>query len=201
MPKEPTPVRTIKYSNASQVQGKGSNKTMQYLQGMDSQDPGQQGFYREALTDIPHPLEAGKTVTYGGLQDLLRGPQKAAALDAYARLNRMDRTPTAEVYQAAAFEAAKQRMMQRGAANPGELAFPMSADAARRAPNTAMAIAHGNYAQPTGGAVVDAASQAQRYADQPMQATYTAPGMPMKLVRGVAPAPQARIIPGTIVSR
>ena len=192
---------TVNYAARMAAQVPGSNKTLQYLQGLDPQDPGQQGFYREALNDIPHPLETGKQINYGQLQSLLHGQQRGAVLDAYAQQNRLARTPTADEFQAHAFAAAKDRMLARGAATPGELAFPQSADAARRAPNAATAIAHGNFVQPTGGAVVNAASLAQRSADLPADAAYAAPGMAVRLVRGAAPVPLPRVIPGTIASR
>lgn len=192
---------TANYSVKGLVRGPAGNKTGQYLAAIDPQDPGQQGFYREALNDIPHPLEAGKTMNYGGLQALLNSPQRGAVLDAYARQNRLQKAPTAEQFQAEAFAAAHARMLERGAANPGELAFPASADAARRAPAAQMALAHGNYVQPQGGAVVDAASQAQRFADLPADAAYAAPGTPMRLVRGAAPVPAARVIPGSVTTR
>ena len=195
-----TPTSNYAASTKPLVQGKSSNKTAQYLADILPNDPGQQGFYREALTGIPHPLQAGKTLSYGGLQDLLAGPQGAAAREAYGQANRMQRAPSIGQYEQAAYTAAHAQMVARGAANPGELAFPASADAARRAPNTAMAIAHGNFVAPEGGAVVDAASLAQR-ADDVAGSTpiMAAPGMAVRLVRGAAPA--TRVIPGSIVSR
>ena len=110
---------------------------------------------------------------------------------------------TADQMQQAEFNAANTRMLARGAANPGAYAFPDAADVARRAPSTAQAIAHGNYAAPAGGAMQDAAALAQRYADQPVDAgVMAAPGMAVRLVRGVAPAPApVRVIRGNVAAR
>ena len=183
------------------VQGKASNKTAQYLSEILPNDPGQQGFYGEALNDIPHPLDAGKQINYRELQQVLNGPNRAAALDAYAGANRLGKV-SADQMQQAMFDQARARLDARGAANPGSLAFPMSADAARRAPNTATGIAHGDFVQPMGGAVVDAATQAQRYADQPADAgMMAAPGMAVRLVRGAPVAPAPRVIRPAIATR
>lgn len=200
----PDPKRTIAgslptatYSNKGLVQGKGSNKTEQYLAGLPATDPGHQAFYREALNDIPHPL-TGQPMTYGGLQQALAGPQRAAMLDAYAAHNKMPRV-TADQMQQAEFNSANTRMLARGAANPGTLAFPDAADVARRAPSTAQAIAHGNYAAADNAS--NATVQAQRFADiAGQQNVMAAPGMAVRLMRG-APAAPARTIPGTIATR
>lgn len=182
------------------VQGQASNKTAQYLAGIQAHDPGQQGFYGEALNDIPHPLDAGRQINYHELQQVLNGPQRAQALDAYASANRLGKV-SAEQMQQSLFDAARARLDARGAANPGVLAFPAAADSARRAPNTATAIAHGNFAPADEAS--NAAVQAQRFADiagtTPVMA---APGMAVKLVRGAAPvAPAARVIRSNIASR
>lgn len=164
----PQPRRTGSYaaSTKPQVQGHPSNKTLQYLADVPAEHPGQQAFYREALTGIPHPLEKGKTLSYGQLQDLLQGPQRAKALDAYRAAGRFDHAPTANSYLADSFDKAHAEMLRRAAANPGELAFPAAADAALRAPATATAVQHGNYVQPTtAGRITDAAVQAQRFGD------------------------------------
>ncbi|WP_460499567.1 hypothetical protein, partial [Hymenobacter agri] len=131
-----------------QLHGRASNKTLQYLADMEPTDAGQQAFWREALTGIPHPLDANQTLNYGQLQDLVHGPQGAAAVDAYAAANKLTARPAAATYQQAMFDQAKARLLVRAAEKPGEYAFPASADAARRAPNTARAIAHGDYVQP-----------------------------------------------------
>lgn len=211
MPDSPNqPTRVIKAAlprsnyaatTAPLVQGKASNKTAQYLAEMLPTDPGQQGFYGEALNDIPHPLQAGQRLNYRELQAVLNGPQRAQALNAYAAANRLGKVTAAQMQQAE-FDQARARLDVRGAATPGSLAFPPAADAARRAPNTATAIAHGNYAQPQGGAVVDAAALAQRAADLPVDAgLMAAPGMAVKLLRGAAPAPAARVLRGNIATR
>ena len=213
MPNPPSPKRTIKGTLPSRigtyapttarlVQGKSSNKTADFLADLDPHDPGQQAFYREALT-LPHPLETGKQINYGQLQHLLNSPQRAAALDAYRVSNRLDRAPTAEAYQQAAFDAAHRQLLQRGAANPDTLAFPPSAVEALRAPNTAQNIAHGNFAAAEGPQLTNAAIQAQRYADLGTAApVMAAPGMTVRLVRGAAPTPApVRTIPGTIATR
>ena len=206
MPKEPVAkvikaaLPTATYSTRGQVQGPGGNKTQQYLAALDPQDPGQQGFYREALS-VPHPMQAGQRMSYGQLQDLLAGPHKAAALDAYASANRLTSVSAAQMQQTL-FDAGKADLLQRGAANPGVLAFPPAADAARRAPNTATALAHGNFATPANGAVQDAVALQQRYADQPADgAVMAAPGMPVRLVRGAPVATPARTILGSIAAR
>lgn len=178
-----------------QLQGKASNKTQQYLAGMDTHDPGGQAFYREAIT-VPHPLEPGKTMSYGQFQDALQGPQKAAMLDAYARQNKMQSIPTAVAYQQAMFDQGHAAMLQRGADNPGELAFPASADEARRAPNTGRAIAHGNYVAPAGSAMQDAAAMSQRYGDVVGGSAYAAPGMAVQAQPAIAVAPARRVIRG-----
>ena len=194
------PARTIRSGSYAagttrQLQGKASNKTEQYLAGLDAQDPGNQAFYREALVGIPNPMQAGQSMSYGQLQDALAGPKRAAMLAAYAEQNRMDKTPTAQAYQQAMFDQARAQMLQRGAEKPGELAFPVAADAARRVPNTAQAIAHGNYVAPAGTAVVDAASLAQRHADVAGGSAYVAPGMAMSAPPVVVtPAPARRTI-------
>ena len=204
MPK--TPARSIKgtlptatYTNKGLVQGKGSNKTQQYLAGLPATDPGHQAFYREALNDIASPLD-GKPMTYGGLQTALAGPSRAALLDAYAARNKMPRV-TADQMQQMEFDAANTRMLARGAANPGAYAFPDAADAARRAPSTAQAIAHGNYAAADNAS--NAAVQAQRFADiAGQQNVMAAPGMAVRVVRGVAPAAApVRVIRGNVASR
>ena len=187
MPNDPTtrvirgqmPTSNYAQSTSRLVRGPSSNKTAQYLESIDPNNPGQQGFYREALTGIPHPLEAGKTLSYGGLQDLLAGPHGAAARDAYSQSNRMQRVPTKAEYEQAAYAQAHADLLSRGANKPGELAFPMRADAALRAPNTATAIAHGNYVLQDGQAVVSPESLNQRYEDVASgQSAMTAPGMP-----------------------
>jgi hypothetical protein len=212
MPKSPVAAKVIKgtmptstYARtlAPLVRGKGSNKTQQYLDGMDANDPGQQGFWREALTDIPHPLEQGRQVSYGGLQQLLNSNQRGAALDAYAQQAKLPKVTAAQMQQAL-FEQGKARLLERAAANPGQYAFPPAADSARRAPTTAQNIAHGNFAAAVGGEVTNAAVQAQRYADLSAAApVMAAPGMAVRLVRGaVQPAPTpVRLIHGTIASR
>lgn len=204
----PVPARTIVGSlptssyaaaTAPQLRGKAGNKTAQYMADMLPTDPGNQAFYAEALNDIPHPLEAGKVMNYGQVQQLLNGPQRAAALDAYAAQNKLPRVSAAQMQQAM-FEAAKPRLMARGAANPGEYAFPPSADAARRAPSTATGIAHGNFA--AADQASNAAVQAQRFADiAGANSVMAAPGMSVRLVRGPDTVPVARVIRGGTASR
>lgn len=167
-------------------QAPSSNRTAQYLAAINAEHPGQQGFYRAALTGIPHPLQAGQTLNYGQLQDLLAGPQGATARDAYAVQNRLDRAPTAEQLLATRFEQARAAMLQRGAQNPGQLAFGPEADDALQAPGRAAAVAHGNYVPLIGGQLSNPLSAAQRYADLPAASAYTAPGMSV-----AAPMPAA----------
>ncbi|MBH8567310.1 hypothetical protein KB206_00325 [Microvirga sp. STS02] len=166
---------------------------------MPANDLGAQAFYREALTGIPHPLIHGQTLNYGQLQDLLTSSHRAAAIDAYAVANRLDKPPTAAAYQQAMFDHAHAALLERAAAKPGEYAFPASADSARRAPNTARAIAHGNYVQPD--AVQNAASLAQRYGDVAgVSNAYAAPGMAVQGPRTIAvaaPAPKTRVLRAT----
>ncbi|GAC1370966.1 MAG: hypothetical protein NVS3B25_19170 [Hymenobacter sp.] len=176
------------------VQGKGSNKTEQYLAAIGPNHPGQQAFYREALT-VPHPLQPGASMRYGELQDLLAGPQRGAALDAYAAAHRLP-TATAAQMQQALFDQGHADLLARAAQHPGEYAFPPAADAALRAPVTATGIAHGNFEQPAAGQLQNAAALSQRFADLPTgQGAYVAPGMAApqpaparRVIRGAAPA-------------
>lgn len=197
MPKS-LPARTIKTGSyaagtAAQVQGKGSNKTQQYLDGIDPHDPGQQGFYREAL-QVPHP-QTGQPMSYGQLQDAMNGPHKAQMLEAYAAQQRLDKTPTADAYLQAMFDHGKADLVQRGAATPGAYAFPASADVARRAPATARAIAHGNYVAPAQGVMQDAPALAQRYEDVAgVDNAYAAPGMAVQPRSIAVAAPERRVI-------
>lgn len=198
MPKSPVAARTIKGTMPTStyartvtplVRGKSSNKTLQYLDGMDANDPGQQGFWREAITEIDHPLEQGKQMSYGQLQQLLNSQQRSAALDAYAQQAKLPKV-TAEQMQQALFEQGKARLLERAAQNPGQYAFPPAADSARRGPTTAQNVAHGNFAAADHGEVTNAAMQAQRYADLGAVApVMAAPGMAVRLVRGAAPNP------------
>ena len=195
------PTGSYAASTAPQLQGRAGNKTTQYLDAMLPNDPGAQGFHREALTGIPHPLNPGQTMNYGQLQDLLHGPHGAAALESYRATHRLDKMPTADDVQRVAFDQARADLLARAAQKPGELAFPASADAARRAPNTAQQMAHGNFlAADAPGQVVNGVMQAQRYADLPVDGTaYAAPGMATR--PGVAPpAVPARVIRGGLAA-
>ena len=179
MPDDKPPVRSGSYADgtSAQLQGRASNKTAQYLSEISPDHPGQQGFYRAALTGIPHPMQRGQMINYGQLQDLLASPQGAAAREAYATTHQLNRAPSAEQMQAEAFASARQQMLDRGAANPGQLAFGAEADSALRAPLNARNIAHGNYVPLVGGQLSSPLAQAQRYADLPAASVYAAPGM------------------------
>ena len=189
MPDNQPPIRVGSYAagTSAQLQGRASNKTAQYLAEIAPEHPGQQGFYRAALTGIPHPLQRGQTINYGQLQDLLASPQGAAAREAYASTYRLNRAPSAEQIQAEAFTTARQQMLDRGAANPGQLAFGAEAEAALRAPLVAQAIAHGNYVPLVGQQLSNPLAQAQRYADLPASAAYVAPGMAVTPTTGLHP--------------
>lgn len=186
-----------------QLHGKSSNKTAQFIAGIDPNDPGHQAFYREALT-LPHPLNPQQQVNYGQYQELLNGPHRADAIEAYRTSNRLDKASTAEQMQQAVFDQARAQLLQRGAAKPDEYAFPESATEALRAPTRARQIRAGNFVtgeRPT--QVTNAAMQAQRFANLPTgDEVMAAPGMPVRLLRGVGagPAP-ARTILGTIATR
>ncbi|MDO7852965.1 hypothetical protein [Hymenobacter convexus] len=202
-----TPTTTGSYDGATtpQLHGKGSNKTAEFLSAIDPNDPGAQGFYREALT-IPHPLEPTKSITYGEVQQMMKGPQKAAVLEAYRAANRLPQAPTPAAYEQAVFDQAKQQLMERGAANPGVYAFPDAAVNALRAPTTARLIRSGNFAaseQP--GQVVNPAMLAQRAAELPAEEVMAAPGVPVRLIRNPTPpvptAPTPRTIRGSYASR
>ena len=198
------PTKTGSYAGtpAPQRQGKGSNKTAEFIASIDPNDPGHQAFYREALT-LPHPLNPQQQVNYGQYQELLNGPRRADAIEAYRVHNRLDATPTADQMQHAEFDAAKQRLLGLGSANPDKYAFPESAMEALRAPTRARLIRAGNFVtgeQPT--QATNAAMQAQRFANLPTNdEVMAAPGMPVRLLRGAAPTPTPRTIVGSIVSR
>ena len=179
MPEKNPPARPGSYAGgtSAQLQGRASNKTAQYLAEIGPDHPGQQAFYRAALTGIAHPLQRGATLNYGQLQDLLAGQQGAAAREAYASTHQLNRAPSAEQMQAEAFASARQQLIQRGEANPGQLAFGAEADAALRAPLNAQNLAHGNYVPLVGGQLSSPLAQAQRYADLPASSAYAAPGM------------------------
>lgn len=179
MPDNKTPAHSGSYAagTTAQLQGRASNKTAQYLAEIGPDHPGQHGFYRAALTGIPHPLQRGQMINYGQLQDLLASPQGAAAREAYASTHQLNRAPSVEQMEGEAFASARQQMLQRGAANPGQLAFGPEADAALRAPLVAQAIAHGNYVPMAGQQLSNPLAQAQRYADLPAASAYAAPGM------------------------
>jgi hypothetical protein len=193
------PARTISYAPTTKpyVQDWGSNKTAEFLADIDPQDPGRQGFYREALM-LPNPLDAKQQMNYGQLQQLMKGPQAPAVLEAYRATNRLDKAPSPQEYQQTMFDAAHQQLIERGANNPGAYAFPDAAVEALRAPTSARLIRTGNFAsgeQP--GQVVNPAMLAQRAAELPKESgTYTAPGMPVRLIRDVSPAPAFRVIRG-----
>jgi hypothetical protein len=195
------PTKTGSYTNSTkpQLQGKGSNKTAEFLAAIEQSDPGRQAFYREAL-QVPHPLETGKQITYGQLQQLMNGPQKGAALEAYRNANKLPSTPTAEAYQQAAFDAAHKQLIERGANDPSVYAFPDAAAEALRAPTRARLIRTGNFA--TGeqsGQAVNPAMLAQRAAELPADGnTYAAPGMPVRLIRSVTPPEPPTTAPRTI---
>ena len=179
MPDKNPPARPGSYAGGTraQVQGPSSNKTAQYLAEIAPDHPGGQAFYRAALTGIPHPLQRGATLNYGQFQDLLAGAQGAAAREAYASAHQLNRAPSAEQMQAEAFASARQQMLNRGAANPGQLAFGADAEAALRAPLNARNLAHGNYVPLVGQQLSNPLAEAQRYADQPPSSAYVAPGM------------------------
>lgn len=190
----PTTTGNYAASTAAQLQGAASNRTASYTAGIDAHDPGRQAFYREALTGIPHPLRPGQTISYGQLQTLLKGPEKAAALAAYGAANRMDRTPTAKEYAQAAFDKSQAALTRRAAEQPGELAFPAAAIEAQRASNRTIQLARGNFAGTEGQQAVNAATQAQRYALLPeAQGVATAPGMSMKPLVPSTVAPRRTI--------
>lgn len=203
------PTRTGSYAGSTrpQLHGKGSNKTADFIAGIDPLDPGHQAFYREALTGIQHPLDPAQQVSYGQYQQLLNGPQRAAALEAYRVSNRLDKAPTAEQMQQAAFDNARHQLIQRGAANPGEYAFPTSAIEALRAPTTGRLIRNGNFATPDQkGQMATTETAAQRFANTPpdQDPVMAAPGMAVRLIRAAptaVPAPKPKIIAGTIASR
>lgn len=193
-------------STKPQLQGKSSNKTAAFLAEIDPADPGRQAFYKEAL-QVPHPLDAGKQISYGQLQQLMQGPQKAAALEAYRAANRLPQTPTAQAYEQAMFDAGHKQLVERGAAQPEVYAFPNAAVEALRAPTTARLIRTGNFVtgeQP--GQVVNPAMLAQRAAELPADdAAYAAPAMPVRLIRNTVPPTStpttSRTIRGSIASR
>lgn len=193
-----TPARTGSYAagTTAQLQGKASNKTQQYLDALDAADPGRQAFYQAALSDIPHPLQPGQQMSYGQLQELLRTSQAPQALESYAASRRLPKAPTAGEYQQAMFDEANARLLERAAAAPGEYAFPPAADAARRAPNIAAGIAHGNYASPDQAEqVVNAAMLQQRFADLPVgEGAYVAPGMAQQ-----APPPPPAVVARRVI--
>ena len=164
--------------------GRASNRTAQYLSEIGTDHPGQQAFYRQALTGIPHPLQAGHTLNYGQLQDLLTGPQGAAARDAYANANQMHRTPSTGQMEAELFTRAHDQLLARAAAHPDHLAFGPDADAALRAPLNERNMAHGNYASVGSGQLSNPLAQAQRFNDLPASSAYVAPSM-----AAAAPAP------------
>lgn len=198
------PARTGSYvgTTTPQLHGKGSNKTAEFIAGIDPNDPGHQAFYREALT-LPHPLNPQQQVNYGQYQQLLNGPHRADAIEAYRVSNRLDKKPTAEQMQQAAFDQARAQLIQRGEANPDKYAFPDAATEALRAPTRARLIRTGNFVsgeQPT--QVSNPTIQVQRFANLPVDgAMMAAPGMSVRLVRGANPALPVRTIPGTIASR
>lgn len=195
------PTGSYAASTTAQLQGRAGNKTTQYLEAMHPGDPGAQGFYREALTGIPHPLQSGKTLNYGQYQDLLRGKDGAAAMESYRAMHRLDKMPTANDMQRVAFDQARADLMARASQKPGELAFPAAADAARRAPNTAQQMAHGNFLAPDApGQVMNGAMQGQRFADLPADgAAYAAPGMAGRPMPMPVPMP-ARVIRGGLAT-
>lgn len=142
-----TPRKMGRYTNVLQVQGAAGNKTEQYLATFKPEDKGQQGFWREALTDIPHPLEKGKTMTYGQYQDYMAGPNRGAALDAYGKSIRSQSAVAPEAYGQAMFDQAKQRMLERGRMSPGSVAFPQAAMDAYNLPISQRNLRMGNAMQ------------------------------------------------------
>jgi hypothetical protein len=189
-------------STVPQLHGAASNKTAEFLNAIPAEHPGQQAFYREAVT-MPDPLGSGQQINYGQLQEMLNGPKRAQALDAFARANKLDRV-TSQAMQDALFQQGRAALVERGAANPNEFAFPTAAAEALQAPVRGRLIKAGNFITPeASGQATNAAVQAQRFANLTDQTgTYAAPGVALPgspaPVEAPAPQPRVRLIRGVM---
>jgi hypothetical protein len=121
---------------------KQSNKTREYVNNFTPNHPGNQAFWGEALNDIPHPSEAGKTINYSQFKDYLKSPEmlKNPQYNDESKRN---------AYGEGVFKEAQSRFYKRADETPDRLTFPSSATDALNKPIDEFQAKHGDYIQST----------------------------------------------------